>query len=928
MANPERQHDDLPTVLAELHRLTDEARTLAEQSQPGTVVATRSASPDIVKTQVAEQRAVLIHKMTELKAQRDALETHLRREMAAAHAALEPMRKHVARLEEMVWTVNLYLGRDEEITTLLDGAPAPAATPICVRQMVLSMDEESTIAADQGGMDFRDLTTFDAWVTEPEHLQQVLPELRGVVVLVPRRHGRDYGDPLVTAKFNEENRRSYWLIRNGDRLFRMSTDFPVGHRLTPTREEFQTFFTESRFNPETSCHERVPLEPGSSAWLRAEEAADIQRRHYMRAALILQGLIDRTTVFAPLPDPQASVLRPESYDAGHVRLICDAENTITTGLIPFYQWLAERNQTLRPGMRVVGAFNSEEFSGLRSREAGSYGEHERLRPPRTNAPSSGDIHVIEDRREDGGLVIRYGRTDEVYTRDRYGYTEYRAPQVRASCVLYPTDKFVLPIDLVTIEEMRQYINSRTERHTYAHMLPLLLAAIGVKQAERAAEAPFLKLLAAQIALTYDVDPVEATAAVPELVTWWKHTTWHYRPLIKGDDPDTEARAVKAITNEFAARRYAAQQAALHAERDAGIVARLREEIPDALLIARPRSGGYLVLTPQPRSYPEAIAARNLYVQEHKAGTSGRVLDKREWVIPARSRIDRWTILWSSTAWENWNLAGRKAINLTDPEITHLIERLREHAAAHSTIVNLPVGRCSELTGTPVLISCHTDLTGRAALRCYLDHGQSAQPPQRLLTERIPSAYARMLRLNWHRGVGAAIDYDINERAYDKGFDTRRPWDTDEIRPPWHEETVLWSAPEVQRLHQQARTIREAEDRAAELRGRARKVIAAVRDAWEARAEQAAYARFLDDYRDPGLWEGHRKTLTGLQFPYHHHRGLSLLLNRLVEDGHDLDGHTVETAVTLLDEDVPLPDDILDLPLTRQPTEEATASCSP
>lgn len=918
-AVPDHDLDDLDALLAGIDDAVDRARTLAgDDAVPGSALAlTGDAGPDLVKTRLADRHLALVQAQEDLERRRRALRERLQREMDRIGEALEPMRRQVARLQEVVWTVNLYLGRDEQIVTLLDGEPAPAHTPISVRQMVLSMDEETAIAAEGGGMDFRDLDAFDEWITHPDHLRQVLPEPRGVVVLVPRRRGRDYGDELTSSVLNAENRRSYWLIRNGERLFRMSTDYRAVDRLVPAREEFHGFFTEQVFDHTTRTHRTEPLQPGTAAWLRAEQAADARRRHYMRAALILQGLVDRTTVFAPLPADGVSLLRPDSYDAGHVRLICDAENTLPPGRPPFYEWLAERNAALRPGMRIVGAFSSQPFRDLRDRDGGYLGEHRRLHPPRAENPPTDAIHVIEDRRDDGGLVIRYTRTEQVYARDPDTWGgDYRPPRQRASCVLYPDDRFVLPVDLVGVEEMRDYLHARTERHAYLHMLPLLRAAIAAKQAEHDAEAPFRDMLAAQLAQRHDdLDPDQAAAAVDDLVTWWKHTTVHYRPLL-AEDPDARRRAVTQILAEYAARRADAAVAARHADRDARVLASLRERVPDAMYVARTRDGGYVVLAPQPRRHPGPLAAPDVYVREYTTGKTARTLTEREWVLVDPARTARWTPLWTSPRWDGWNPRARRADHLTDPEIDTLVQALLDHGAHHRTTRWHDGVPHDQPTGTPAALTCVVDRDRRPRLRLYLAPHDTDPIPDRLLTGTMPRPTARHVDLRWRRGVGNTVVHEADDGSWTTSWEGLHAEDPHATREPWRDEPVLWTDPAVvDAMWRDALAVRGAQRRASELNRTARAARDTVAAAWEARAEQAAYQRFLDDYRRPELWHGHRRTLTGLRFPHHDHAGLDRLIRRLVEDGHDLDGHTVASALAALGEDVTVPADVLDLPLT-------------
>ena len=71
----------------------------------------------------------------------------------------------------------------------------------------------------------------------------------------------------------------------------------MGDRLLPARDEFANAFTER----DLLSDERKPLVPGSDTWLRAEQRAGKLQRQYMRKMLVLQGIVDRSVVWRPLP---------------------------------------------------------------------------------------------------------------------------------------------------------------------------------------------------------------------------------------------------------------------------------------------------------------------------------------------------------------------------------------------------------------------------------------------------------------------------------------------------------------------------------------------------------------------------------------------------------------------------------------------------
>jgi hypothetical protein len=65
---------------------------------------------------------------------------------------------------------------------------------------------------------------------------------------------------------------------------------------------------------------------------------------------------------------------------------------------------------------------------------------------------------------------------------------------------------------------------------------------------------------------------------------------------------------------------------------------------------------------------------------------------------------------------------------------------------------------------------------------------------------------------------------------------------------------------------------------------------AVLEAYKQRKEKEAYNKFLTEFGDPDLWEGHKKTLKAMDYPKSHE--LEFLLRRLVERGHNIYGRTI------------------------------------
>lgn len=904
------------TALAIARAATQAALEVAETSATGAALVPAGADAAMaVKSQMATAHAQVAHArkaaLEKVQSAREAIkaqQAELDRQTRALEMELAPLKEKLQLMKEGIWTMNLYLGRDEEIVQLAAGAPAPAGTPIHVRQLVLAMDEESAINAEGGGIDFHHVESFDEWLTsDPAHLQQVLPEQRGVVAIMARRSDIDYGDTWANVDFNRRNRHTYWVIRNGENVYRMDTEFETGPRLVPARDEFTSIFVD-RWT-------RKPLEPGTTAWLEAEKAAGARERHFMRVALILQGLIDRTPVFHPLPKVGVSLLSPEDYDAGHVVLIADDENQITTGRTPFYEWLSALNGQLRTGMRVMIATRHHDWP-RRSTDRYFYDHHERISPPTAESPRSGSVYTIARRGQGSGeFIFTYPRTREGWLDNGRGGQELRAPKTNASCRIFATDRFVVPIDLVDVDTMRTYMASRLERHAYIDMFPTLRAAIEFKEAEAAAEAPFRDLLAAQVAQAEGVDVPTAHQLIDPVIATWKVGNRWFRPMTGG--PATEAKAAKAILAERA--RIARANAG--ADEDATFVTWALREHPQALLVARKKDGTYVVLTPAERSWANVVDGRgkanlphDIWVHQHEYTRTGKARPVKEWVIPAMSSVATWISLHEASEWGAWNRVARRTDHLSDPEIGEVIERIRAREFDGMTLMAIGYDESG---------GWWNDDHSRQFTAWY--HPGPIGHIDRPLTDGVPHLCAATLKvwvtkerdgtlsLRWKRGEPTP-DNTTNWRVpFNHGLDRTR---TERPAAPWSDNRkndLVWiDEPAFATASRHADQWEAARHAASLLGVQADQALHGVEGEWLDRQVAEAKARFLEDYADEALWAEEEKRVRGKVVPpwrghgsRHGHEdawcAVRYLVRRLAELGRIPWGMTVAEAAADLGE---------------------------
>ncbi|AXV09849.1 hypothetical protein DVS28_b0079 (plasmid) [Euzebya pacifica] len=242
--------DEIEAFRAEAGKVIDDA--VDEHGDARLPVPSSSSSPEQLVRDLAVSRGQLERTRQQLAARQTELAARLDAQMKALQAKiradLEPLERQLELAKEGIHLISLYLGENEEVIALTDGEPAPADTPVTIRQQVLYMDEECAVAAEQGGIEPVDVDVFDNWLTaDPAHLNQVLPEPRGIVALTPRRHSKDYDNPWQGRAMADANQATYWLIRNGEKVYRMVTDLFVGARLVAASDEFTRFFDRTRF---------------------------------------------------------------------------------------------------------------------------------------------------------------------------------------------------------------------------------------------------------------------------------------------------------------------------------------------------------------------------------------------------------------------------------------------------------------------------------------------------------------------------------------------------------------------------------------------------------------------------------------------------------------------------------------------------------
>jgi len=326
---------------------------------------------------------------------------------------------------------------------------------------------------------------------------------------------------------------------------------------------------------------------------------------YKKRAMLMQGLIDRSEVFSPLPGKINIFNLEESKDM--VNFVYDDEATLPSGRLSFKDWHKNLNSTITHGSRIlITAEYANTFSGKYGAEEQQSRSFGILKQSRNlpYLPDKGiyDVELYKEKcdgwlsepkfldYEQRGLIISRGKSRKGNTVKNYHppankheqdwprvnemyddiYCEYLEPHLtimylptretwyryderknKVRFEIYQDDDFVLHWDRLSLEDIDFYLESRVDRPNYLDMMPVLVSTKALIHEEQAKEAPFIQMLVGgimkeQTALSMD----EIKTRVIRCVHWWKWKNMIKRPIDKDD-----VLAVRMIQKRVLSKNY-------------------------------------------------------------------------------------------------------------------------------------------------------------------------------------------------------------------------------------------------------------------------------------------------------------------------------------------------------------------------------------
>jgi hypothetical protein len=420
-------------------------------------------------------------------------------------------------VERRIFSVELYAGLTEKVEQITDGDPAPVGAKVHLMQRRAYMDEECLAQYEVGGMEFKDLPAFDAWLARPANLDRILPFPRCVIGFQVRRNQKerelvDLRDFIHIIEANKLDKLTFLYIRNGDQLFRLSTAIDFGANLFPdmsmvgtseqlyartrggfgfsggviTEGEFKALqewdrehagkkrFPNSMMTESAKAPDYEVVSPASVLYDDVMQHLAEEMDRHNRLVLVLQGLLDRSPVLHPHPPWQ--LWTPEGFSAGLV-LIYDDSRALTTGAAPdFEAYRAACNASLATGSVTVGQVEAWEIQEAERecrrrdndwRDKGNY-RPERWRPHGDPGPGrAARVHRYHPRAAACTFEWYRARAREAWRVD---------PRLDIRRTLTVPASQLLNADAYRPGDFRRFFDDPRTRADYLRWAPLLLEA--------------------------------------------------------------------------------------------------------------------------------------------------------------------------------------------------------------------------------------------------------------------------------------------------------------------------------------------------------------------------------------------------------------------------------------------------------------------
>jgi hypothetical protein len=461
--------------------------------------------------------------------------TWMRARIIPMTAQAEGMKGVIESIEGRIFNVELYAGLTEKVELVREGEPGGISEKVHMMQRMHYMDEECLANYKAGGIEFSDIRQFDKWLSEKDNFRRLFPAEKCIVAFrvrreVKERHAASLSDFIRIYYEQQGDKATFLYIRNGDRLYRMSTDIEFGAKLFPDMVEDpnkemrwakkwaeyvlakdEELITQGAYDEMKAEYEKREADrlrryreaPKKERWhhqwperdqtteyvpfsQKSVMYDDILKRErskeekHNRIVLILQGLLDRSEVLHP--HPAWRIWEPGGFQQA-LELVRDDSRALVPGPKPdFEAYRARLNGTIVVGTLTIGqdrAWALHEGDKYRRKVERDFRRSTNVEfLPREHRPhgNPGPGHIAR--------VAKATRSSCTFrwTREREDWRSHKKGRLPCSIVVPKSE--LLNVDAYTPGDFRQFYDDPRTRAEYMRWAPLLLGCEEYKAGNR------------------------------------------------------------------------------------------------------------------------------------------------------------------------------------------------------------------------------------------------------------------------------------------------------------------------------------------------------------------------------------------------------------------------------------------------------------
>lgn len=379
-----------------------------------------------------------------------------------ARAQTSEIEKTINDTMKSIRNMDLYLGTNVEVLTIVEGQGAAQEEKLTLVQEVLFADAELSLFHEcVETFDGRDKSLlWKQFIEHPQFIDHIFPTQRCALLMRTNAKAKDYGNAWENYQINPMNMQVFLLVRNGANVYAVFSPISShisASRLFPAQDEIERHLFQ-----DLKSDEPIQINIDNLNYSDALDAVECEILHYKRFLLLIAGLDHRLNLFGKFytVDNPMQIFYPE-FQKKHFNFISDASGE---GMLPLQeesrpsvrQYIDESNRLITIGTHII--IDTESAITLESAPS-CFSRHIHYKQDQTCYPKN-SFELVRVQRDKNGLFVKIPVKAASYT-DRKDFEA----RVSLSLGSYSMNSH-LSLSTITYEDIQFYLNSRHHRKDF------------------------------------------------------------------------------------------------------------------------------------------------------------------------------------------------------------------------------------------------------------------------------------------------------------------------------------------------------------------------------------------------------------------------------------------------------------------------------